>query len=165
MQIVFTCDARCCHSSTHHLSRHEVDLCIVGRLHAPLDPQHLSHCVLVSMADFKLFPGLPEIAISLQKKSALLAEIFVVKATNNNLFLNFQKDHAGFTSLNWVEDIEQGSKTWWGLVSVNLATVLGKISPLYGMDLPKNDLWAPSTGIAWRQDGRNRSPSIALREI
>lgn len=49
-----------------HLRGHEVDLGVVGGLDATFNPQHLSNGVLVPVADFKFFPGLPEISRHLQ---------------------------------------------------------------------------------------------------
>lgn len=45
-----------------HLRGHEVDLGVVHGLDAAFDPQHLPNGVLVPVADFKLFPGLPEVS-------------------------------------------------------------------------------------------------------
>lgn len=58
-----TCGAGC---GLHHLRGHEVDLGVVGGLDTTFNPQHLSNRVLVPMADFKFFPGLPEISSHLK---------------------------------------------------------------------------------------------------
>lgn len=44
-----------------HLRGHEVDLGVVGGLDAAFNPKHFPNGVLVPVADFKLFPGLPEV--------------------------------------------------------------------------------------------------------
>lgn len=49
----------CC--GLQHLRGHEVDLSVVCGLDTAFDPQHFSNCVLVSMADLKFLPGLPEV--------------------------------------------------------------------------------------------------------
>lgn len=45
-----------------HLRGHEVDLCIVCGLHTAFDPQHLTDGVLVTVANLKLLPALPEVS-------------------------------------------------------------------------------------------------------
>lgn len=54
----------CC--SLEHLRGHKVDLGIVCSLDTTFDPQHFSDCVLVSVADLKLFPSLPESSCNLK---------------------------------------------------------------------------------------------------
>lgn len=51
-----------------HLRGHEVDLCIVCGLHTAFDPQHLTDGVLVTVANLKLLPALPEMSGQLFKK-------------------------------------------------------------------------------------------------
>ena len=54
-----TCDLHIFGGSCQHLSGHEVDLCIELGLHTALDTQHLTECVLITIANFKLLPCLP----------------------------------------------------------------------------------------------------------
>lgn len=64
-QLVLTgAGGACC--GLQHLRGHEVDLGVVGGLDTAFYPQHLSNSVLISMADFKFFPGLPEISSDLK---------------------------------------------------------------------------------------------------
>lgn len=54
----------CC--GLQHLRGHKVDLGIVCGLDTTFDPQHLPNSVLISMADLKFLPGLPEISSNLK---------------------------------------------------------------------------------------------------
>lgn len=61
--------ARGAGSGLQHLGGHEVDLGVVCGLNAAFDPQHFSDGVLISMADLKLFPGLPESSSHLKQRT------------------------------------------------------------------------------------------------
>ena len=54
----------CC--GLQHLRGHKVDLGVVRGLDTAFDPQHFSNSVLISMANLKFFPGLPEICSHLK---------------------------------------------------------------------------------------------------
>lgn len=62
-----------------HLRGHEIDLGVVCSLDTAFDPQHFSNSVLISMADLKFLPCLPEFSCHLRKKFMSISETFVCK--------------------------------------------------------------------------------------
>lgn len=66
-----------------------MDLRVVCGLDTSFDPQHFSNRVLVSMADLKFFPGLPEICSHLKDPSLhiYITVIYDIHTTNGNLII------------------------------------------------------------------------------
>lgn len=83
-----------------HLRGHEVDLCVVCGLHATFNPQHLTDGVLVTVANLKLLPGLPEMSGQLSKKWR--ERSFKIKSHTQNDHSNVErygKIYPGITDL------------------------------------------------------------------